>query len=136
MGDKYTGILPSPTWTDSCRTLSGFEGFASIFNWKPWRLERDYPGRIAAVRSRHEHGRDLRAGPGTALISNVPLWNLAVSAGLVVAAQPVDATLTNALIRECFPDEPVCLAAVEQNLARVVFRLPNRGCLRRGGCFF
>jgi len=65
-----------------------------------------------------------------------PFWNLAVSAGLVVPAQPVDATLTNALIRERFPDEPICLSAVDQNLARVAFRLPNRGCLRRGGCFF
>jgi hypothetical protein len=50
--------------------------------------------------------------------------NQAPNAWLVVPAQTVDATPSNALIRQCLPPgEPICLAALGQNLARVVFRL-------------
>ena len=50
LDDGYAGILPSPTWTDSCRTRSGLEGFAS--NFSKGHLEWDYSGRFAALRSR------------------------------------------------------------------------------------
>jgi hypothetical protein len=41
---------------------------------------------------------------------------------VVVPAQPVDATLSNNLIQQHFPREPICRAALNQNLARAVFR--------------
>jgi len=40
-----------------------------------------------------------------------------------VPAQLVDATPSNQLIRQYFLGEPICLAVLGQNLARVAFRL-------------
>jgi hypothetical protein len=42
---------------------------------------------------------------------------------LTLPAQPVDATLSNSLIQQHFPREPICRAVLNQNLARAVFRL-------------
>ena len=44
-----------------------------------------------------------------------------VGARLTLPTQPVDATPSNQLIRQCFPREPICLAVLSQNLNRVVF---------------
>ena len=42
---------------------------------------------------------------------------------LRVPAQPVDATPSSALIRQCFRGRAICLAVLDQELARAVFRL-------------
>jgi hypothetical protein len=42
---------------------------------------------------------------------------------LVLPAQPVDATLSSALIRQRFRERTICLAELSQNLARAAFRL-------------
>jgi hypothetical protein len=47
-------------------TLSGLEGLTSI-GYKFGHLEWYHAGRFATFRSRSEHGRNLRAEPGTAL---------------------------------------------------------------------
>jgi hypothetical protein len=38
-----------------------------------------------------------------------------------VPAQPVDATPSSALIRQCFRRRTICLAVLGQNLARAAF---------------
>src|ERR1700691_1587226 len=44
---------------------------------------------------------------------------------LRVPAQPVDATPSSALIRQCLPGRTICLAVLGQNLARAAFRLAS-----------
>jgi hypothetical protein len=43
-------------------------------------------------------------------------------AWLTLPAQPVDATPSSALIRECLRGRTICLAVLDQNLARAAFR--------------
>jgi hypothetical protein len=42
---------------------------------------------------------------------------------LMLPVQPVDATPSSALIRHCFRERTICLAALGQTLARAAFRL-------------
>jgi hypothetical protein len=64
--DGNAGILPNPARADSPRTHSGLKGPTSIYE-SNWPLERYHSRRCSTFRSRPQHGRNLRPGPGTAL---------------------------------------------------------------------